>query len=517
MYRKILKYVISAGLVAAGLVRTSTAQERTVMAGLESDPVYISLIAEEEDLKIREDSLNNKVAETRGLFRSDPDNREVHSQAIVRLETELFDTRNMIGILAGRINTIEQEFIIRNLSGGGVPAQGVENGEGMNDFPEKSAVIVFNPFFETNLPPEDHGTLLEAQQRETEVDRLLKAFRENHERITQIIAENDTTDTPEIADSLYTVYESIYRLNDRLSKQIEEEFGFVYDNKLYSYNYILDKLGLHGQLSAFGKKIIDTREKVLEMTEGAASPAVSAYPYRKALLLEYEETLAGIAGYTLSLDSLRKVAIELGTMDFDLPAVAMEEKLFLDYSDIEFHNPAKYDTRNPIPDLKVHRKGEIYRILLGSFQRAQPVSILKGAYPVGVLREDGRYYYYAGGFATVEEAGHAVEELIAKGFRDPKVACWTNGRYTLFGQDELERILGKTIEGIFRVSIDTGGRPLPDVVKGIIEDISPGAEISRSGELYIIGTFESRPEAEELAEEIESAVDWVETDIENIG
>ncbi|MCC8019785.1 MAG: hypothetical protein LIO85_08445 [Rikenellaceae bacterium] len=517
MYKRIFIYAAVAALFAGSLTGNAVMQERAPVPGLEADSVYTSLLAQEEELSRQEDSLNARVADIRGLFRTDPDNRERYSEEIIRLEGELFNTRNLIGIVAGKINTIEQEYIIKNLSGGNDPRQGGGRSDRSGGYAERSANLVLNPFFEENLQPEDYRMLVEAQGMEAGVLDHIHTFASNYESIRRIAHENETVDTPEAADSLYSAYETLTGLNDRLSVRVDEEFGYVYDNKLYCYNYILDKLGRRNQLTLFEQKITETREQCLTAGEGAQSEPVAAYPYRKALLGEYEETLARIAGYDRALDSLHKARTAMTAMNFDFPAVGMDEKLFLDYADIEFHNPEKYNQRNPVPELTIYPKGEIYRILLGSFQRAQPVSILRGAYPVGVARENGNYAYYAGGFRSLEEAADAVSELKKKGFRDPKVARWDNGRLTVLSQAEVDRALGTVRDGLFRISVDTGGRPLPDIVREIAEEINPGAEISRSGDLYIIGTFDSRDDAEELAEEIEDILSGAEVKIEAVG
>ncbi|MCD8174060.1 MAG: hypothetical protein LUD76_11530 [Alistipes sp.] len=517
MYRRIVIYAAVAALFAGSLKGREVMQERAPVPGLEADSVYTSLLLQEEQLSRQEDSLNARVADIRGLFRTDPDNRERYSEEIIRLEGELFNTRNLIGIVTGKINTIEQEYIIKNLSGGSDLRQGGGRTDRSGGYAERSANLVMNPFFEENLQPEDYRMLVEAQGMEAGVLEHILTFASNYESIRRIALENETVETPEAADSLFSAYETLTGLNEMLSERVNEEFGYVYDNKLYCYNYILDKLGRRNQLGLFEQKITETREQCLTAAEGAQSEPVAAYPHRKTLLEEYEETLARIAGYDRALDSLRKARTAVTAMNCDFPELVMEEKLFLDYADIEFHNPARYNQRSPVPELTIHPKGEIYRILLGSFQRAQPVSILRGAYPVGVARENGNYAYYAGGFRTLGEAADAVAELKKKGFRDPKAARWENGRLTVLSQAEMDRALGTAQDGVFRLSVDTGGRPLPDIIREIAEDINPGAEISRSGDLYIIGTFDSRDDAEELSGEIEDILAGAEVKIETVG
>ncbi|MCC8035639.1 MAG: hypothetical protein LIO77_06890, partial [Rikenellaceae bacterium] len=428
------------------------------------------------------------------------------------LEGEIFDVRSKLGITAGAINTIEQEHVVKNLSGEN-DRPGVERQERAG---ETSAVIVFNPLFEENLGGEDYADLSDAQRMESTVAEAVNAFAENYAVIARIASQMPLADTAAQADSLFREYEALKYINSVLTEKIGDDFGFIYDHKLYCYNYILDKLGRRSQISSFERKTAEARERALAAGDSAESSPVAGYPYLKGLLLDYERTLAGEAGYRKSSDSLAGAIASLSNMSFDFPAIHLEEKLFLDYSDITFHSPAKYDSRNPVPEVAVHAKGEIYRILLGSFQRAQPVSILRGAYPVGLLQRDGKYEYYAGGFATIDETARAVEQLKAKGFRDPKIALWSDGKLTVLTPQQADMMLGNLPGGLFRLSVDTADGPLPQIVRQLMEEAAPGAEISRSGSLYIIGPLETRAAAAELMEDILDAAADLEIKIEAV-
>ncbi|MCD8072575.1 MAG: hypothetical protein LUE10_05290 [Alistipes sp.] len=495
---KSLSHICLLLFFAGALYSVSFPQDRTGISGLGSASLYLALLDQEAALRAREDSLNSMVSQTRSLFRTDPENRQVYSADILRLEGELFDVRNLLGIPAGRINTLEQQHIIKNLSDGSDPSP--EDQQPQHE--ETSPQLVANPFFEENLPPEDYILLVEAQNREPAALAAINAFGENYSLIARIAHLMPLAENPSEADSLFREYEALAASNRHICEEIESHLTFIYDNKLYSYNYILDKLGRRSQLSSFERKTAEARDRAIAAGHGAESPQVAGYPAMKALLLDYEKTLANIAGYRKSADSLAGALTAISRMNLDFPAIELEEKLFLDYSDITFHTPAKYDSRNPIPQLAIHPKGEIYRILLGSFQKAQPVSILRGAYPVGVLQQEGRYEYFAGGFATLEDAAGAVELLSSRGFRDPRIARWKDGNLRIYTRQETDRILGNGETGLFRLSVDTGDSPFPEVVRQIIDDAAPGAEISRRGSLYIIGPMESRTEAAGLMEEI---------------
>ena len=55
---------------------------------------------------------------------------------------------------------------------------------------------------------------------------------------------------------------------------------------------------------------------------------------------------------------------------------------------------------------------------------------LRGAYPLSYLvNDDRKWCYYAGGFATREEAEAAQSLLKARGFVRPEIVVWTDGEY----------------------------------------------------------------------------------------
>ena len=89
------------------------------VAGLENDQKYMELLGKEQQLHRMEDSVVRIIGDTRELFssHSSPDEREKYGAEILRLEKELYEIRNRIGVTANEIGTIEQEFIVSNMNG----------------------------------------------------------------------------------------------------------------------------------------------------------------------------------------------------------------------------------------------------------------------------------------------------------------------------------------------------------------------------------------------------------------
>ena len=143
---------------------------------------------------------------------------------------------------------------------------------------------------------------------------------------------------------------------------------------------------------------------------------------------------------------------------------------------------------------QVYEHGTIYRILLGTFNTKRAVSTFRGAYPLSYLvGEDKKWCYYAGGFATREEAEAAQKLLKSKGFVRPEIVVWTDGAYRNLSRDpEAQQIA-------YRVEI-TGTEALPDVVKTVITEAAEGCELSRVGQqLFVVGMFDDKAVADRVA------------------
>ncbi len=78
----------------------------------------------------------------------------------------------------------------------------------------------------------------------------------------------------------------------------------------------------------------------------------------------------------------------LKSVEFRLPRIEPERRYLLDYQDVDFSTPSKYDARNPIPACKVYDHGTIYRIRLGRYRVKQSPAIFRGAWPLGYDRDD---------------------------------------------------------------------------------------------------------------------------------
>jgi hypothetical protein len=180
-------------------------------------------------------------------------------------------------------------------------------------------------------------------------------------------------------------------------------------------------------------------------------------------------------------------------IDYRMPALDVERRSFVDYAPIEFRSRSPYNSSNPVPDCVVYEYGTIYRILLGTYKVPQATSIFRGAVPLYVETEpDGRLSYYAGGLRTLSEAEAAVAAMKKKGFRNPRIIEWCDGRKTNLSEQ------GDVGSVAYRLIISGGA--LDEMVQEIISTMAAGCQVSRLGDgKFVVGMFDSEAVAQRVA------------------
>lgn len=219
------------------------------VAGLENDQKYMELLGREQQLHRMEDSVVRIIGDTRELFssHSSPDEREKYGAEILRLEKELYEIRNRIGVTANEIGTIEQEFIVSNMNGSGPSGTVV----GPKASGEQVRNLVYNAYFRDHLSAADYRSLLEAQQKETLPGRLIARYMSNYARLDSLAAQYAATSDRQQADEIYSRLSVVRSLNEAIGDSLAGVWGFIYDNKVYAYGYLLDKMGKTELLADF--------------------------------------------------------------------------------------------------------------------------------------------------------------------------------------------------------------------------------------------------------------------------
>ena len=501
MFRRKIIYVLGAVVMAAGALRAQQPAVEPRIAGLESNEEYMSLLREDAQLQMREDSVVRAVAALRQQLREDPVQRQRYSQEILQLESRIFEIRNAKGRLIDRINTIEQEWVLANLDGA-VQTPATSGDGAVVSIPDSVKVrnLVDNLYFREHLAEADYAALCKAQRLESAARDYADRYFANHATLTELAESYAAVQTEAEAMEIYERLTALQGINRQLADSLSEVWNYIFDNKNYAYGYILDELNSEEILAREEEELARASRQLTGLSGTTASDAVADYFLRKRVIADYEVAVAEVLGLDAARDSLRGAAEQLAAVDFRLPRVEVAERYFLDYDSVAFSSKPKYTYQNPIPECKVYANGTIYRILLGTFNTKRAAATFRGAYPLFYLiNADGKWCYYTGGFASLEEAEAAQKILKEHGFLRPEIVVWVDGA---------ERNLSRDPEAMnvtYRVEI-TGAEALPEAAKQVIAETAAGHELSRVGQqLFVVAGFTERTTADRLAEALRMA------------
>lgn len=501
MFRRNFIYVLGALFLTAGGLLAQQPPVEARIAGLENNEEYMSLLREDARLQEREDSIVNAVAVLRERLREDPVQRQRYSQEILQLESRIFEIRNAKGRLIDRINTIEQEWVLANLDGA-VQTPATSGDGAVVSIPDSVKVrnLVDNLYFREHLAEADYAALCKAQRLESAARDYADRYFANHATLTELAESYAAVQTEAEAMEIYERLTALQGINRQLADSLSEVWNYIFDNKNYAYGYILDELNSEEILAREEEELARASRQLTGLSGTTASDAVADYFLRKRVIADYEVAVAEVLGLDAARDSLRGAAEQLAAVDFRLPRVEVAERYFLDYDSVAFSSKPKYTYQNPIPECKVYANGTIYRILLGTFNTKRAAATFRGAYPLFYLiNADGKWCYYTGGFASLEEAEAAQKILKEHGFLRPEIVVWVDGA---------ERNLSRDPEAMnvtYRVEI-TGAEALPEAAKQVIAETAAGHDLSRVGQqLFVVAGFTERTTADRLAEALRMA------------
>lgn len=480
------------------------------IAGLEDNAEYMSLLADGVGLQQIEDSLMRVIEQNRRLYTEDPNNRNQYGQAILALEEQVFSLRNRKGDIFSRINTIEQDWLIENMNSSTLSGA-------VEQLPDQQAAdtvimqatvqttrLVDDIHFVTALDSVDYVALQRAQDDEHKVIEYVNMLSENHAAMESIRVQYEQTQDASEANRLYSNYQVLNGLCSALNDSIATRWSSVFDSKSYAYNLILEMERRDDLLENNELALSQALQRAAADRGQYAADAMSTYFNTKRCVVATEIELARIYGLGLAQDSLSKVLRQLEGVDYRLPKVEIEERFFLAYEPIGVSSPSRYNSRNPIPECEIYERGTIYRVVLGTFSQQQPISIFKGVYPLYRLKtEEGKYRYFAGGFATEAEADEAQVKLKNMGFRRPEAVVWRDGVYANLVE---EREAAAETEQVFRAEI-SGIEQMTDELRAAIDTLAAGKDIMRINGRFVVMSFGDRAEVDNFAATITSSFD----------
>ncbi len=481
------------------------------MAGLENNPEYGGLLRTEQKLRTQEDSLTTLLARLRADLRANADQRAVLGQSILKLESQLFEVRNQAGIVAGKINAIEQEFVIRNLGAESVPAAA-------DTIAKPAKQMKLADYLRDNMPAQEYAVWQRASAMESGVAGLVADYAANHAQLRALAAAYAVEASALRADSITAQFGALSASNAAIADTVARRWAYIFDNKGYACNLLMDKADNKHYMFRHESGMVQMRNEEAQLRGVYASDAIAFYPLERSFLTGCEIAVAEYAGDQRSVDSMRNAL--KGVASQKLEKVKIDLKSFINYEDVKITGATIYNVSNPIPEVAVHPHGTVYRILVGTYPKAQPPVVFRNVTPLAVWRAgDGQYRYFAGGFETVARAEEAQSVLLKRGFRTPDITVWIDGVYhNLSWEQRSAAASGK----MFRVEVVSAEGKLSgkvlDAIKSVNElgDISRAVSRSEDGTpqfTFVVGVFSDKVRAEELAAAIRATQQPVKVNI----
>lgn len=479
------------GVVMACCVTLSAAAQEVVVniPELADNKDYIELLRHDLRLQMRADSLLGVMGGLRGEMREKAEMRDTTllrsidslSRVLSGVEGEMMALRHDKLKLMNRINAIEQESVLSSMN----------NTEVLHS--QGTGSIFNNDYFKASLFEEDYEVLMSVNKSEVAAYDCAVKYAANYRAIKDLYDSYLKASTESEAEDIYAKIAEMADENFVVERRLAKLWTDIFDQKTYVYSYFLEKEGRDDILELTENLTLEARQQQMMISESCASESVAGYCLQKPVVLNYELCVAKLLNLSSAIDSLSLAARNIRQIDYRMPALDVERRSFVDYAPIEFRARTPYNSSNPIPECVNYEYGTIYRILLGTYKYQQSPSIFRGAVPLCVeVEPDGRFSYYAGGLRTLSEAEAAVAAMQKKGFRNPRIIEWCDGRKTNLSEQ------GAVGTVAYRLIISGGA--LDEMVQEVIADMASGCQVSRLGDgKFVVGMFDSEAVAQRVA------------------
>ncbi len=463
------------------------------IVGLETNSKYMTLLEEDSSLSRQEDSIAMVVDALRESYRLEgsAESRE----KIISLENELFELRSRKAMVIDSLNIIEQEWVLSSV-GESKPASS-EQRSPLGPSANNAKFIYQSPDVRVNLSDVDFKNLVRAEELELDAQKLSDSYAVNQNSLLSLTRSYEMATRQSDADEIKEVFDSLSTVGVRISRELRDSWGYIYDNKSFAYGVLMELLGFSDVLQKEAELMREAQAEFSARQKLGSSDELLRYLVQKESMVEYEVLVAQKMGLTSAVDSLHVVGERIASIDKNLPSPQIQERLFINYEPIEFVEKMPYTTSNPIPQTEIYEKGMIFRIYVGSFQAKQAASIFRNTTPVSYMKNDkNRYCYYIGGFATLDEAEEAFTQLKDRGFRVPQIVVWSDGRERNLTTDPLP------MDSTYRLEI-LDVATLSDQIQEAVSQIAPNNPISKVGtDKFVIMSLESKEQADAIEQEL---------------
>lgn len=485
---KLRFFILSILLLVVAFSVKSTAQVVARFSGLESDSVYMSLLSQEKQYVVEQDSLNIVIKEKRAQISSaDDTQKEALSSEIMNLENKVFDIRGILGELSTKTASIEKKFLLNNM-----------NNSVKEEVPDvvstENKFLIKNRYFKSAIDKSEYDIIVNSDKIETEIELLASSisklyddYKLNNDNFRNAGSKTD-------ADSLVIVIDSLGTEIVKLDTKVGEVWSHLYQTKVDSYNILLDKMALYDKIESLGNKSRDERSKISDVQSTVVDTQLSGYLRGKLLLNEYELELAKSRNLSLAKDSITSVMKDVDVSKYDFKIIDVPNWIFIDYEPAIIGTTTIYNENNPIPELVVPTVGEVYKIKLGTYVKKQTAyHIFRKISPIELREEaEGKVSYFAGSYKTYEEAKKMNDRLVRYGMK-VSVVRWKDGDQVAEDGSIIEV---KPAGDGYNVIINN----LSDETTNIIKERAEGMEIMKNGDNYSIGLFDDYDTAKSLAD-----------------
>lgn len=487
--------------------------------GLKDNAQYMSLMHREVTLQQDEAQIKDSIQFLRHRLQQAPSQQSVVVDRLISLEQRMIQLQMDKNRVVDSINLIEKQWIAshfdepqtKSVSSTAQESLALKSLKRKCASQPQTSNLIDNPCFGEELSEIDFQTLKKAQEKERLVRSYLERSLANYDSMSELSLVYDSVRTETEAIEVQERFASLKKENEHVLDSLSKEWNYIFDNKLYAYGYLMDKLRLDEVLQQEEQNLETVTQKYARMQGQFYSDVMCDYVLRKTYLNNYEQKVAEILGLTKAQDSLRVVAQALQNIPYRNEDVVLRERLFIQYEPIAFSRTPKYSYKEPIPECRIYEKGLIYRILLGTFNTKRAVSTFRGAYPLSYLiNENKKWEYFAGGFESLQEAEEAVRTLKKRGFLRPEIMMWKDAEKRNITRNPITEKIS------YRVEV-RGASQISEEVRKAVQQHAEGFDFSRVGaQLFVIGIFEEKTQAEQVLNVLREHAAELETKIVEI-
>lgn len=478
--------------------------DSTLCRSIEEDPRYEALLEEYSLLVDRGNDVRQHISEQRSKYldlrcgKTSSEEYKNCEAAILNLEGELFDIRSRYRQVVEDIAALEQRYILNARYGGGDVASKSEY-ESLQEDNAEHRQLIQNSIIARTLSQSGYADLRQAQREDEQMPRLVEEYVATYRRLGRCVRTYNLTTEESEGEVVYNNYLSLRDMADSLGGVIERSWNHILNTKYYAYGYILEHYGMFDLLDNSSADFSNMQQVCANEDGKYQLDALAHYALGRSTLVAFERDFANEFGLTMAADSLQRVYDTIVEQDYRLEPITLDRKSFVEYEALRFGSKDFYNDANPIPAVKVYQRGTIYRVLLGVFRNKQASTVLKGAEPLYITKDAEGYSYYVGGFATEQEAEEAVAQLLDRGFKEPQICCWRDGKMRNLSLPEPEVEQTEVLQPSgHRYIVLLECSAISESIRATISTVAPDKRISRRGAGFAIGTFSVCDDAENL-------------------